>query len=97
MTAKIGLVSISDRASQGVYQDMGLPGLKDWLSAALSSPWVAVERLIPDEREVISQTLIELVDQERCDLDPRVRSGLDRKSTRLNSSHPSLSRMPSSA
>lgn len=68
MTAKIGLVSISDRASQGVYQDMGLPGLREWLGAALSSPWVAVERLIPDECDMISQTLMELVDQEGCAL-----------------------------
>lgn len=67
-SARIGLVSISDRASQGVYQDLGLPGLKDWLGKALSSPWRAVERLIPDEKEIISATLIELVDQERCDL-----------------------------
>lgn len=68
MTAKIGLVSISDRASQGVYQDMGLPGLRDWLTSALSSPWQAIERLIPDERDLISQTLKELVDHEGCDL-----------------------------
>ena len=68
MTAKIGLVSISDRASQGVYQDMGLPGLRDWLTRALSSPWTAIERLIPDERALISQTLVELVDREGCDL-----------------------------
>ncbi len=67
-TARIGLVSISDRASQGVYQDLGLPGLKDWLSQALSSPWQAVERLIPDERETISATLIDLVDHQACDL-----------------------------
>lgn len=66
--ARIGLVSISDRASQGVYQDLGLPGLKDWLGKALASPWQAVERLIPDEKEIISTTLIELVDQELCDL-----------------------------
>lgn len=67
-SARIGLVSISDRASQGVYQDLGLPGLKDWLGEALCSPWQAVERLIPDEKEIISATLIELVDQEFCDL-----------------------------
>jgi molybdopterin adenylyltransferase len=67
-TARIGLVSISDRASQGVYQDLGIPGLRDWLEKALSSPWQAIERLIPDEKDAISKTLIELVDQESCDL-----------------------------
>jgi molybdopterin adenylyltransferase len=67
-TAKIGLVSISDRASQGVYQDLGLPGLKEWLGSALTSPWQAIERLIPDEQELISKTLVELVDHESCDL-----------------------------
>ena len=66
--AKIGLVSISDRASQGVYQDLGLPGLRSWLESAIQSPWQHVERLIPDEQAVISKTLIELVDQEGCDL-----------------------------
>lgn len=66
--ARIGLVSVSDRASQGIYQDKGLPGLRDWLGSAISSPWAAVERLIPDEQDVISTTLIELVDQEACDL-----------------------------
>ncbi len=66
--ARIGLVSISDRASAGVYQDLGLPGLKSWLQSAISSPWGAVERLIPDDRETISKTLIELTDHEHCDL-----------------------------
>ena len=46
----IGLVSISDRASQGVYEDQGIPALKDWFSQALISPWRMVTRLIPDER-----------------------------------------------
>ena len=68
----IGLVSVSDRASRGVYQDEGLPALEDWLGKAIASPrWKATQRLIPDEQ--------------------------DRKSTRLNSSHSSVSRMPSSA
>jgi len=66
--ARIGLVSISDRASAGVYPDEGLPSLKQWLSRALTSPWTAIERLIPDEESVISATLIDLVDQEKCDL-----------------------------
>ncbi|MCS6766271.1 MAG: molybdopterin adenylyltransferase [Candidatus Protistobacter heckmanni] len=65
---RIGLVSVSDRASAGVYEDRGLPSLREWLGAALASPWTAVERLIPDEREGITQALIELVDLEDCDL-----------------------------
>lgn len=58
---KIGIVSISDRASSGVYEDKGLPALKDWLSRALCNPVTFVARLIPDEQATISQTLIELV------------------------------------
>jgi len=58
--AVIGLVSVSDRASQGVYEDRGLPALEAWLSRALVSPWRAEKRLIPDERPVIERTLIEL-------------------------------------
>ncbi len=65
---RIGLVSISDRASAGVYQDQGIPSLEQWLGQALSTPWEAVVRLIPDERPVIEQTLIELVDQQGCGL-----------------------------
>lgn len=64
----IGLVSISDRASGGVYEDQGVPALRDWFSAALSSPWQMETRLIPDERAVIEKTLIELVDDLGCDL-----------------------------
>jgi len=64
----LGLVSISDRASQGVYADEGLPGLKAWFERALASPWQAQERLIADERAVIERTLIELVDDVGCDL-----------------------------
>jgi molybdopterin adenylyltransferase len=58
----IGIVSISDRASSGVYEDKGLPALKDWLQRALKNPITFVERLIPDEKDRISATLIELVD-----------------------------------
>jgi molybdopterin adenylyltransferase len=65
---RVGLVSISDRASSGGYQDQGIPALRDWLAAALASPWQAETRLIPDERPLIEQTLIELVDVSRCDL-----------------------------
>jgi molybdopterin adenylyltransferase len=64
----IGMVSISDRASQGVYQDQGIPSLKDWFAAALTSPWRMVTRLIPDEQALIEQALMELVDQEGCHL-----------------------------
>jgi molybdopterin adenylyltransferase len=58
----IGIVSISDRASSGVYEDKGLPALKDWLTRALKNPITFAERLIPDEKERISATLVELVD-----------------------------------
>ena len=58
----IGIVSISDRASSGVYEDKGLPALKEWLSRALKNPVAFQERLIPDEKERISATLVELVD-----------------------------------
>lgn len=64
----IGLVSISDRASAGIYQDQGLPALQEWFTAALASPWRMESRLIPDERAAIEQTLIELVDDAGCDL-----------------------------
>jgi molybdopterin adenylyltransferase len=59
---KIGIVSISDRASSGVYEDKGLPALQDWLTRALHNPITFEPRLIPDEKERISATLIELVD-----------------------------------
>jgi molybdopterin adenylyltransferase len=61
-TVKIGIVSISDRASTGVYEDKGLPALKEWLSRALENPLAFEARLIPDEAPVISETLIALVD-----------------------------------
>ena len=63
---KIGIVSISDRASTGVYEDKGLPALKDWLGRALRNPIHWEARLIPDEQPQISQTLIELVDAGCC-------------------------------
>ncbi len=65
---RIGIVSISDRASTGVYEDQGLPALKDWLSAALFNPIHFEPRLIPDERDQIARTLRELVDDAACDL-----------------------------
>jgi molybdopterin adenylyltransferase len=64
----IGLVSISDRASSGVYEDQGVPALVEWFTAALASPWQLEPRLIPDERAEIEKTLIELVDVMQCDL-----------------------------
>nr|WP_316639288.1 molybdopterin adenylyltransferase [uncultured Roseateles sp.] len=65
---RIGLVSVSDRASTGVYEDKGLPALRDWLTRALRNPISFETRLIPDEQAVISAALIELVDQTHCHL-----------------------------
>jgi len=67
-TIKIGLVSISDRASKGVYQDQGIPALQEWFQQALASPWSVTTRLIPDEQPVIEATLKELADEEHCHL-----------------------------
>ncbi len=67
-TVNIGIVSISDRASTGVYQDKGLPALKDWLTQALRNPVQWHERLIPDEQDGISNALRELADVQHCDL-----------------------------
>jgi molybdopterin adenylyltransferase len=67
-TIKIGLVSISDRASKGVYQDHGIPALQDWFQQALATPFTVSTRLIPDEQPVIEAALKELSDQERCHL-----------------------------
>ena len=65
----VGLVSISDRASAGVYRDEGIPALKDWLNAAIASPaWRDETRLIADEQPVIERVLIELVDAKGCHL-----------------------------
>jgi molybdopterin adenylyltransferase len=64
----IGLVSISDRASAGVYEDKGIPALNDWFAAALKTPWRMESRLIPDEQPVIERTLIELIDTVGCHL-----------------------------
>ena len=65
---RIGLVSVSDRASSGVYADQGIPALQDWLSRALRNAIIWETRLIPDELDAISATLRELVDDTRCDL-----------------------------
>ena len=65
---KIGLISISDRASKGEYEDQGIPNLKAWLQKALSSPFETIEKVIPDERSLIESSLIDFVDIEACDL-----------------------------
>lgn len=67
-TLRIGLVSVSDRASSGIYQDKGLPALEEWLSATLTTPFSIETRLIPDEKNIIEQTLCELVDEMSCHL-----------------------------
>ncbi len=67
-TLRIGLVSVSDRASQGVYEDQGIPALADWLSRALTTPFELESRVIPDEQALIEQTLTVLVDELHCHL-----------------------------
>jgi molybdopterin adenylyltransferase len=64
----IGLVSVSDRASGGVYEDKGIPALTEWLTAAITTPFRILPRLIADEREQIEKTLVDLVDQQQCRL-----------------------------
>ena len=64
----IGLVSVSDRASGGVYKDEGIPSLEDWFGKALTSPWRTETRLIPDEQALIESTLRDLVDNVGCHL-----------------------------
>ncbi len=65
---KVGLVSVSDRASSGVYEDKGIPALKEWLAHAVKNPIEWQQRLIPDEQDGISAALIELADVQHCDL-----------------------------
>ncbi|WCG82590.1 molybdopterin adenylyltransferase [Pectobacterium sp. A5351] len=65
---RIGLVSVSDRASNGVYQDKGIPELESWLRSALITPFEVETRLVPDEQPMIEQTLCELVDERGCHL-----------------------------
>ena len=67
-TFRIGLVSISDRASSGIYEDKGIPALESWLAKALVTPFILEKRLIPDEQPIIEQTLCELVDEMGCHL-----------------------------
>jgi molybdopterin adenylyltransferase len=63
---RIGIVTVSDRASAGVYADEGGPAIRDYLDKALTSPWTAVARLIPDDRKLIADALVELADREGC-------------------------------
>jgi molybdopterin adenylyltransferase len=67
-SVKIGLLSISDRASKGIYQDEGLPALENWLKSALMNPLTLVARVIPDDQPLIEATLREFVDAEKCSL-----------------------------
>jgi molybdopterin adenylyltransferase len=65
-SARIGIVTISDRASKGIYQDLGGPAIRDCLKEILSSPWEAVSEIIPDEPPLIEEALKRLCDQEHC-------------------------------
>lgn len=65
---KIGLVSVSDRAANGIYDDEGIPSLISWLQIALKTPFITENRIIPDEQPIIEQTLCEFVDKLHCDL-----------------------------
>ena len=64
--ARIGIVSVSDRASRGVYEDRGGPAVRAYLDEVLTSPWEAAARVIPDEEDLIAATLVELVDEAGC-------------------------------
>lgn len=66
--ARIGILTISDRASRGIYEDKGGPAIKAWFARTLTSPWEAVARLVPDEQAEIEEALIELADIEACSL-----------------------------
>jgi len=66
--ARIGILTVSDRASQGVYEDRGGPAIRDWLARVLSCPWEAVARIIPDEQAEIEDALCELADVQQCSL-----------------------------
>ena len=68
MKARIGFVTVSDRASRGEYEDKGGPAMQAWFARVLTSKWEAVARVIPDEQALIEQTLIELADVENCSL-----------------------------
>lgn len=65
-TARIGIVTVSDRASRGEYEDQGGPAIREWMERALTSPWEPVARLVPDERDQVEAALRELCDKEGC-------------------------------
>lgn len=65
---KIGLISVSDRASSGIYKDEGIPTLASWLKKSIKTPFETIDRMIPDEQSIIKQTLCELVDKLNCNL-----------------------------
>ncbi|OQP34384.1 molybdopterin adenylyltransferase [Pantoea latae] len=67
-TLRIGLISVSDRAANGIYQDQGIPALEAWLSRALATPFTTETRLVPDEQPLIEQAICELVDERFCHL-----------------------------
>ena len=64
--ARIGIVTVSDRASAGVYEDRGGPAIREWLTRHVTSPWEAVARVIPDEMDLVADTLAALADDEGC-------------------------------
>lgn len=66
MSAKIGIVTVSDRASRGEYEDLGGPAIEEWLNQALTSEWQAVKTVIPDEQPLVESELIRLADDEHC-------------------------------
>jgi len=68
LKARLGFVTVSDRASRGEYEDKGGPAMQAWFARVLTSPWEAVVRVIPDEQPLIEKTLIELCDVEGCSL-----------------------------
>ena len=68
VAARIGVVTVSDRASQGVYEDLGGPAIREYLGKHIISEWIDVSRIVPDETDVVSETLIELADREGCSL-----------------------------
>jgi molybdopterin adenylyltransferase len=65
---RIGVVTVSDRASQGVYEDLGGPAIRDYLGKHITSEWEDVSRIVPDETDVVAATLIDLADNEGCSL-----------------------------
>ncbi|MBD8146332.1 molybdopterin adenylyltransferase [Pantoea agglomerans] len=67
-TLRIGLISVSDRAANGIYQDQGIPALESWLGSAISSPFEIESRLVPDDQPMIEQAICELVDERFCHL-----------------------------